>query len=141
MQNRFAAAATWQYMATIDAREGRYRDAHAKFRMALAIQQELGDRSGEAEVFTELGLLAAELGRMDEGLRLLVLGALLMREVEHPRQKEIERLIDRWSRELDYSDGEFSDLIEDAIEIYHMDRGWSLIEDAFLDAFEYTLAL
>ncbi len=139
MQNRYAAAATWQYLATIDVNEGRYRDAHTKFRMALAIQQEVGDRAGEAEVFAELGMMATELGRLDEGLRLLILGALLMREISHPRQKEIERLIDRWSRELDYSDGEFSDMIEEAIEIYHMDRGWTLIEEAFMDAFEYLM--
>ncbi len=46
MQNRYAAAATWHYLATVDVHEGRYRDAHTKFRMALAIQQEVGDRTG-----------------------------------------------------------------------------------------------
>ncbi len=84
-------------------------------------------------------MMATELGRVDEGLRLLILGALLMREIAHPRQREIERLIDRWSRELDYSEGEFSDLIEEAVEIYHMDRGWTLIEEAFMDAFEHLM--
>lgn len=133
MQDRTAAAATWHYLATMDVNEGRYRDAQSKFRMALAIQQELGDVYGEASTFANLGALAAELGRGEEGLRLFVIGVLLMREVEHPNLRQVERAVEELAYRLDYSEERFAEAVEDAIESYQFDQGWGLIEEAFDD--------
>ncbi len=131
MQNRSAAAATWHYLATVDVNEGRYRDAQSKFRMALAIQQEVGDVHGEANTFANLGALATEIGRGDEGLRLFVIGLLLMREVQHPNIHEVEQAIEQLAYTLDYTEEEFAEAVEDAIESYQFDQGWGLIEEAF----------
>lgn len=131
MQNRSAAAATWHYLATVDVNKGRYREAQSKFRMALAIQQEVGDVHGEANTFANLGALATEFGREEEGLRLFVIGLLLMREVQHPNLREVERAIEQLANMLDYTEDEFAEAVEDAIESYQFDQGWGLIEDAF----------
>ncbi len=133
MQNRSAAAATWHYLATVDVNEGRYWDAQSKFRMALAIQQELGDVYGEANTFANLGALATELGRADEGLRLFVIGVLLMREVQHPNLRDVERAVEELAYQLDYTEEEFAEAVEDAVESYQFDQGWSLIEETFED--------
>ena len=130
-QNRSAAAATWHYLATVDVNEGRYREAQTKFRMALAIQQEMGDVYGEANTFANLGALATELGRADAGLRLFVIGVLLMREVEHPHLREVEQAVEQLAYSLDYSEEEFTEAVEEAIESYQFDQGWGLIEEAF----------
>ncbi|NPA90974.1 MAG: tetratricopeptide repeat protein [Chloroflexi bacterium] len=135
MQNRSAAAATWHYLATVDVNEGRLRDAQSKFRMALSIQQELGDIEGEANTFANLGALAAELGRGEWALQLYVISVLLMREVDHPNLPQVERAANQLAQDLEYDDREFSHLINEVINAYHMDRGWSIIEEAFADAF------
>ncbi len=131
VQDRTAAAATWHYLATVDVNEGRYREAQSKFRMALAIQQEVGDAYGEANTFANLGALAAELGRAEVGLRLFVISVLLMREIQHPNLAEVEQAVNQLAHKLDYTEDEFSAAIEEAIDVYHMDQGWSLILEAF----------
>jgi len=135
MQNRAAAASTWHYLATQDANEGRYREAQSKFRMALSIQQELGDTMGEAITFANLGALAAEIGRGEMALRLYIISMLLLRDSNHPHLQDVEEAANNLAYEFDYSEREFADLINEAIEAYHMDGGWGLIEEAFADAF------
>lgn len=139
MQDRSAAAATWHYLATVDVNNGRYREAQSKFRMALAIQQELGDTYGEANTFANLGALAAELGQAEVGLRLFIIGVLLMRELNHPNLREVEEATYQLAASLDYDDEEISEAIEEALEAYYQDHGWSLIEEAFDHVFPARL--
>ncbi len=135
MQDRSAAAATWQYLANVDVNNGRYREAQSKYRMALAIQQEVGDSFGEAETFANLGALAAQLGPADVGLRLLIISTFLMREVEHPNLSQVEEAMYDLARRLRYSDDEMDEAVEEALEVYFTDGGWSLILEAFEDLY------
>ncbi len=135
MQNRLPAAATWHYLATLDVNEGRLRDAQSKFRMALSIQQELGDIEGEANTFANLAALAVELGRGEMALRLYIISVLLMRDATHPNLSRVERAANELARDLEYGEREFTRLIDEVIEAYHMDRGWGIIEETFADAF------
>ncbi len=131
MQNRSAAATTWHYLATVDVNNGRYREAQSKFRMALAIQQEVGDSYGEANTFANLGALAVELGQAEVGLRLFIIGVLLMREMGHPHLRQVEQATYQLAESLHYDDEDINAAIEEAVEAYHTDQGWSLIEEAF----------
>ncbi len=135
MQDRSAAAATWHYLATVDVNNGRYREAQSKFRMALAIQQEVGDSYGEANTFANLGALAVELGQAEIGLRLFIIGVLLMREIEHPHLHEVEQATYQLAQNLQYDDEDMNSAIEEAVDAYHADQGWSLIEEAFDGAY------
>ncbi len=135
MQNRAAAAFTWHHLATLDVNEGRYRDAWSKFCMALSIQQELGDIGREAVTFANLAALAAEIGRGEMALRLYIVSVLLMRDLDHPHLEEVEEAANSLARQLDYDEIEFSELVEDTINTYWIDYGWTLIEEAFEGAF------
>lgn len=138
MQNRLPAATTWHYLATIDVNEGRLREAQSKFRMALSIQQELGDVEGEANTFANLAALATEIGRGEMALRLYIISVLLMRDISHPNLPQVERAANELARDLDYGEREFTRLIDEVIEAYYMDRGWGIIEEAFANAFWST---
>lgn len=139
MQDRSAAAATWHYLATVDVNNGRYREAQSKFRMALAIQQELGDTYGEANTFANLAALAAELGQGEAALRLFIIGVLLMRELNHPNLAEVEQATYQLAASLDYDEDDIGEAIEEALEAYYQDHGWSLIEEAFDHVFPAPL--
>ncbi len=135
MQNRAPAAFTWHYLATQDANEGRYREAQSKFRMALFIQQELGDLAEEANTFANLAAIAVEIGRGEMALRLYIISVLLMREVRHPNLEAVEQAANELASRLGYTEYDFGDIINEVIDDYYTDGGWDLIEDTFSDAF------
>ena len=57
-------------LATIDLKKGDNEAAREKLETAMKIMQQIGHRAGEASTFYQLGFLAWEQGRSQEGLRL-----------------------------------------------------------------------
>ncbi|MEA2045671.1 MAG: hypothetical protein U9N48_04010, partial [Euryarchaeota archaeon] len=92
------------------------------------------DRAGEAITCAQIGIMAAEERRAEEGLRLVTLSAMILKEIGHADLKQVEPWVDDLASELGYSQDQFDAMYEEIAEAYQRDRGRSLIDAAFGDA-------
>jgi len=84
---RAGEAEIWHAQAKIDLKECDYKTAWGNFVKSMEITQQIGDRVGEAANFFQLGFLAWELGRSQEGLRLVALAHLMLSSIGHAYSK------------------------------------------------------
>ncbi|MDM7935720.1 MAG: tetratricopeptide repeat protein [Methanothrix sp.] len=97
---------------------------------ALRIYQDLSDVSGEAAALFQLGSLAVADGRAHEGMRLMALSAILLRGVRSEEAGGVEPVVERLASQLQYTERQFMDMVQGAIQSYRKDRGWALIRSA-----------
>jgi len=129
--DRAGAAATWHGLATIDLNEGDYRAAREKFGQALTMRQQIGDRAGAAATFAQLGILAAQGGRAEPGLRLLVLSALILQALGHADLRRVEPWVNQLIAQLNYSPAQLKALLQEVAAAYQADGGRGLVAAAF----------
>jgi tetratricopeptide (TPR) repeat protein len=133
--DRPGEAATRHQLASIALEQGNYDEARREFGRSLEIEQQIGNRVGEGTTLAQLGILAVnELGRLEEGLRLLHVSADILTSIGHAQAEEVEPWIGGLAEELGYDEDELADDVEYARQSYAEDRGWSLIQEAFPDA-------
>jgi tetratricopeptide (TPR) repeat protein len=133
--DRAGEATTRHQLASVASGQGNYEEAQTEFEEALLICQEIGDQAGEAMALGQLGILAAnELGRLEEGLRLLYVSYDILTSIGHAQAEEVEPWIGGLAEELGYDEDELAGDVEYARQSYAEDQGWSLIQQAFSDA-------
>jgi hypothetical protein len=85
----------------------------------LRIRQEIGDRHGEGQTFAQLGILAAgELGRQEEGLRLLHVSYSILTSIGHAQAEQVAPWIRGLVDELEYDEDEWKEDVEYAQQSY-----------------------
>ena len=131
--DRAGVAATLHNQAFIDVNQGKYEAARNKFEAALEIDQQIGDRAGVAATLTNIGIMAAKEGRAEEGLRLVPLSAMILKEIGHADIEQVEPWVNGLASDLEYSQEQCEAMYEEMTESYRRDRGQSLIDAAFGD--------
>jgi hypothetical protein len=118
-------------LASINLIKAEYEDARKKFEIALKIAQQIGNRTGEAQTFAQLGIMSSKLDRADEGLRLLALSATILKSVGHADLKQVGPWVDQLAYQLQYTQEQFNVMLREVQEAYDRDWGSGLIEAAF----------
>jgi len=119
-------------------KEGDLKSAIRKLHSALAIRQEIGDRSGEATTLSVVGTIAWETGARVVGLELMILGYDLLEKIGHHDARKVRDQAEMYLS-VQYLlqtgvDQSIEEIREQAIEKYEEDYGWGLIHEAFPDA-------
>ncbi|MFZ3149283.1 MAG: tetratricopeptide repeat protein, partial [Methanothrix sp.] len=131
ISNREGEAATWNNLASIDLKKGDYKAARENFWKSMKISQQIGDQEGEAKTFYQLGLLAGEQGRLQEGLNLVALSNIMLSSISDADAKIAFETFSGMASELRYTQEQFDTLMKEVADAYRKDRGQGLIEAAF----------
>ncbi|RQW81668.1 MAG: hypothetical protein EHM14_00250 [Methanothrix sp.] len=99
--------------------------------MAIRILQQIGDRVGEAATFHQLGILAWEQGRVQEGLRLVALCCFVDASIGHRDAPSDFKVLSDMASELGYTKKKLEALLKDVAEAYQKDDGKRLLNEAF----------
>ena len=88
-------------------------------------------RAGEAATFAQLGIMAAQRGRVQEGLRLVALSAILLQAVGHADLRRVQPWVNDLASQLGYTQEQFDAMLGEVQEAYQRDLGQGLVEAAF----------
>ncbi|MGB7570173.1 MAG: tetratricopeptide repeat protein, partial [Methanothrix sp.] len=124
-------AVIWHDLASNDLRKGEYKAAHKNFEKSLKITQRIGNREGEAATFHQLGILSGDIGRIQEGLRLVAISFLINNSIRHEKAQLSFKNLSAMASQLKYTQESFDAMLKEVTESYARDRGWSLIRAAF----------
>ena len=97
----------------------------------MQINQDLADRPAEAGAFFQLGAIAVQQDKMQEGLRLMALAAIVLRSIKSDDVKNVEPLVERLAAQLSLHPGAVHGLVQEVLQSYARDRGWGLVERAW----------
>jgi tetratricopeptide (TPR) repeat protein len=117
-------------LGLIETQVGTKEKAQEDFMRALHIYQKLADKPGEAGAFFQLGAVAVQRDKMHEGLRLMALSAVILRSISSDDIKSVEPLVERLASQLNYSQAEFLEMVQEVVGAYRRDRGSGLVEKA-----------
>ncbi|MDQ1261746.1 MAG: hypothetical protein QG575_927, partial [Euryarchaeota archaeon] len=131
MGDRAGEAAILHSQGLIHSQAGEKEKAVESFRAALRINQELADRPAEAGAFFQLGALAVQQDKMQEGLRLMALAAIVLRSIKSDDVKNVEPLVERLAAQLGLTQEQFMVMVQEVLQGYARDRGWGLVEKAW----------
>jgi hypothetical protein len=115
----------------ISSQAGEMEMAAEHFREALQVYQELKDQPGEAGALFQLGALAVQMDRIQEGLRLMALSAVVLRSINSDEVKNIEPVVERLASQLNFSQDQFVAMLQEVMQCYVKDKGRDLIERTF----------
>ncbi|MBN1235455.1 MAG: AAA family ATPase [Methanotrichaceae archaeon] len=130
MGDRAGVAAILHSQGLIHSQAGEKEKAMESFKAALQINQELADRPAEAGAFFQLGALAVQQDKIQEGLRLMALAAVVLRSIKSDEVKNVEPLVERLAAQLSYTQEQFMAMVQEVLQSYAKDRGWELVERA-----------
>jgi tetratricopeptide (TPR) repeat protein len=131
MGDRAGEAAILHSRGMIHSQAGEKEAAVDSFQKALLINQELADRPAEAGAFFQLGALAVQQDKMQEGLRLMALAAIVLRSIKSDDVKNVEPLVERLAAQLSLTQEQFMVLVQEVLQGYAKDRGWGLVDRAW----------
>jgi tetratricopeptide (TPR) repeat protein len=124
-------ASVMQGLASAEVQRGNDNAAFEAFRKALEIFQEVGDKSGEASSLFQLGVMASLQGKTKEGLGLIALSGIILRNAGSPDFEQVEPVVERLASQLNYSQDQFMQMIRQVTGAYRRDKGKNLLESAF----------
>ena len=123
-------AASWHQLATIDLKHGEYYPAQEKLQKSLEINQQIGDKVGEATTIAQIGIMVAGEGHAEEGLRLVTLSAMSLKDIGDADLERVEPWVNRLASELEYSQERFGAMLQEVAKAYRQDQGRGLVEAA-----------
>lgn len=129
--DRSGEAAILHSQGLIHSQAGEKEKAAESFQKALRINQELADKPAEAGAFFQLGALAVQQDKMQEGLRLMALAAIVLRSIKSDDVKNVEPLVERLAAQLGSTQEQFMVMVQEVLQSYAKDRGWGLVERAW----------
>jgi len=129
--DRAGEAAILHSQGLIHSQAGEKEKAVESFQKALRINQELADKPAEAGAFFQLGALAVQQDKMQEGLRLMALAAIVLRSIKSDDVKNVEPLVERLAAQLGLTQDQFMVMVQEILQSYARDRGWRLVERAW----------
>ncbi len=128
--DRRGEAANLHSLGVINSQAGEKEKATRNFREALRIFQELNDQPGEAGAFFQLGVLAVQSEKVQEGLRLMALSAVVLRNIKSGEVKNVEPMVERLASQLSYTQEQFMVMLQEVMQGYVKDRGSGLVDKA-----------
>jgi len=129
--DRSGEAAILHSQGLIHSQAGEKEKAAESFQKALRINQELADKPAEAGAFFQLGALAVQQDKVQEGLRLMALAAIVLRSIKSDDVKNVEPLVERLAAQLSLTSEQFMVMVQEVLQSYAKDRGWGLVERAW----------
>ncbi len=117
-------------LGLIGSQTGDKEKAMENFQDALRIFQELADRSGEAGAFFQLGAAAVQRDKIQEGLRLMAMAAIILRSIKSDEVKNVEPLVERLASQLGFTQEQFMTMVQEVLQNYVKDKGWGLVDRA-----------
>ncbi|MDD4448205.1 MAG: tetratricopeptide repeat protein, partial [Methanothrix sp.] len=129
--DRSGEAAILHSQGLIYSQAGEKEKASESFQKALRINQELADKPAEAGAFFQLGALAVQQDKVQEGLRLMALAAIVLRSIKSDDVKNVEPLVERLAAQLGLTQEQFMVMVQEVLQSYAKDRGWGLVERAW----------
>jgi tetratricopeptide (TPR) repeat protein len=129
--DRSGEAAILHSQGLIHSQAGEKEKAAESFQKALRINQELADKPAEAGAFFQLGALAVQQDKVQEGLRLMALAAIVLRSIKSDDVKNVEPLVERLAAQLGLTSEQFMVMVQEVLQIYVKNRGWGLVERAW----------
>ena len=133
IDDRDGEASIWNRIGAIYKDQEDYDAAVTCFKKALEIFLEIGDVNGIGSTFGQLGIMASRLGRVEEGLRLVTLGAMILGPTESDNFEIVESWANGLGSELNYTQEQFDVMSLELVKAYQNDNGWCLIDAAFAD--------
>ncbi|MCJ7445051.1 MAG: tetratricopeptide repeat protein, partial [Methanotrichaceae archaeon] len=128
--DRKSQAEIFHQLGSIEAHKGIMVKANESFLEALKIYQSLENKSGEAGALFQLGASAVQGDRVEEGLRVMVLSAIILRTIGSDEIKSAEPAVERLASQLNYGQDQFLKLVREVSQAYRKDRGRGLVETA-----------
>ncbi len=129
--DRAGEAQTLHNLASIDVYQGKYDAARNGFSKALEIEQQIGDRAGEASTWYQLGMLAAEMNRLADGIKLASICYLIEHSIGHAYTERDFKVVTEMASRLNYTDEQFNIMLKEVAESYQTDGGSEILEMAF----------
>jgi hypothetical protein len=120
-------------LASLDVDTGDYPSASGHLGRALGLSQQVGNRASEADAWHELGCLAAKLGRVEEGMRLVAVSFLIHQEIGHAYGDKARRTLAVMAAGLGKDAPWLDAFLHDVVAAYRTDRGDDLLDKAFAD--------
>ena len=68
--------------------------------------------------------------RIQEGLRLMALAAIILRSIKSDEVKNVEPLVERLASKLGFTQEQFMIMVQEVLQSYVKDKGWGLVEKA-----------
>jgi tetratricopeptide (TPR) repeat protein len=124
-------AAALHGIATIDVNQGDYEAAREGFVKALEIYQQIGDRAGEASAWYQLGMLAVDLDRLADGIKLMAICFLTDSSISHADAESDFNALVGMATQLKYTEEQFKTMLKEVAEAYQKDTGVKLLEEIF----------
>jgi hypothetical protein len=116
-------AYTWHALASIDLDQGQHNAAKERLEKAMEVMQQIGDQACEAATFYQLGFLAKEQGRAQEGLRLVAFCCLIDASIGHGKTQNDFKALLGMASELNHTQEQIDTMLKEAAEAYEKDRG------------------
>ena len=110
--------------------QGELAAARPLHERALRVHQRRGHKDREGVAFYQLGLTAAQQGRLAEAALLVAVCYLIDRDIGHADTEGDFQALQGLAAHLGYGDRQLAELIEAADRAYREDRGWGLIAAA-----------
>jgi hypothetical protein len=121
-------------LADIDANQGDYPAARARYEESLRIERELDDRRGEAATIAQLGWLARQWRkRDDEAFRLYMVAWLLLAPMGHTQAGTVGNILNQMAADLGYDKDTVERVVQDVEREYASDGGRGMIDEALRD--------
>lgn len=131
VSNQKELGLAWHGLARIDFSNGDYYAVRERLWKAMKIRKKIGGQAAEAATIHQIGFLAWEFGRSQEGLRLVVLAYLMLSDMGNANAKRGFEVLIEMASKLNYTQQQLDVLQQEVAEAYRKDRGQGLIEAAF----------
>ncbi|WP_026370503.1 CHAT domain-containing protein [Kallotenue papyrolyticum] len=117
----------WWWPAGMDPAGANQELTRETLERALRLAQQMHDGVSEALTLAQLGALAARNQRLEQGLRLVTLSALLLRTLNHGAQAQVSAAVQRLARRLRYTQTQFHHMARQVWAAYQRHHGWDLL--------------
>jgi hypothetical protein len=101
------------------------------FGLLIRMRQRLGDRYGEGATLYQLGQLAFQVGAKTDGVRLVVMGFLIIQAIGHGEAQNYLANLLGLCQQLGYNEDQVQSVVQETAEAYQQDAGWGLLARAF----------
>ncbi|MDF0590430.1 hypothetical protein [Candidatus Methanocrinis natronophilus] len=94
------------------------------------VRKSQGDVNGIGSTFGQLGIMASRRGRVEEGLRLVTLSAMILGTTESDNFGIVGSWANCLTSEINYAQEQFDLMSLEFVKAYENDDGWFLIDAA-----------
>jgi tetratricopeptide (TPR) repeat protein len=98
------------------------------------LQQLIGDIAGEAAIWHRMAVLLKKQGKMDDSIKFLAISYYLNDKIGHEKKEHSKRSLLKAASQLEYSQEQLNEIIQECANSYQRDKGRSLLEAILIKA-------